>query len=293
LFLGVHSLREINRSGGRLRGRKLALAGILTGVAGTLAVVLGVLALVLYEVRVRAAEADCQNHLRQIGLALNHYYDKHKAYPTGTVVRPDLPPEQRLSWYVSILPYLEPDLHKPKAERQKAWEAFCQSIDQQQGWDAAANRQAVTTPLGTLRCPGDPRRQVPGTPALTNYVGVAGYGKDAATLSVEDPDAGVFGYDRSVRRDQVSAGISEVMMVTETAWQNGPWAAGGPATVRGLDPAQKPYIGFDRPFGGTHPHGLFVLYVDGSARFISQSIDPAVFEAMATITADKKPHPGP
>src|SRR5262249_38606887 len=32
LFLGVQSLREINRSDGRLRGRKLALAGLLTGI---------------------------------------------------------------------------------------------------------------------------------------------------------------------------------------------------------------------------------------------------------------------
>jgi prepilin-type processing-associated H-X9-DG protein len=73
------------------------------------------------------------------------------------------------------------------------------------------------------------------------------------------------------------------MAVAETGRALGPWTAGGPPTIRGLDPSDRPYIGQDRQFGGTHPGGSMVLFVDGSVRFVKSSIDPRVFEAMSTI----------
>ena len=49
-----------------------------------------------------------------------------------------------------------------------------------------------------------------------------------------------------------------------------------------MDPAQAPYIGRGRPFDGNHPGGVNVLYADGSVRFIKESIDPKIFEALST-----------
>ncbi len=72
------------------------------------------------------------------------------------------------------------------------------------------------------------------------------------------------------------------MMVIETAKDNGPWAAGGPSTVRGLDPTQ-PYIGSGRQFGGLHSGGAMAAFADGSVRLSSDRISPATFEALATI----------
>jgi hypothetical protein len=145
----------------------------------------------------------------------------------------------------------------------------------------------VATPISWFHCPADPSQAPPGAPALTSYVGIAGVGKDAALLPADAPNAGLFGYDRVVKREQVTAGISQAMMVAETGWENGLWAAGGFATVRGVDPMQQPYLGRDRPFGGLHPGGLFVLYVDGSARWVSDTVGPQVFLSMATIQRDK------
>ena len=73
------------------------------------------------------------------------------------------------------------------------------------------------------------------------------------------------------------------MMVIETAKDNGPWIAGGPSTVRGLDLSGLPYLGRNGQFGGTHRGGANVLFADGSVRFIHESIHPQVFEDMATI----------
>jgi prepilin-type processing-associated H-X9-DG protein len=49
------------------------------------------------------------------------------------------------------------------------------------------------------------------------------------------------------------------------------------------------YIGPGRPFGGLHHgSGANVAFADGSVRFISQTIDPRVFEAVSTISGGKK-----
>ena len=76
------------------------------------------------------------------------------------------------------------------------------------------------------------------------------------------------------------------MMAAETALDNGPWAA-AERTVRGLDPAQKPYIGPGRPFGGLHARGLNVLWADGSVRFVTADIKPEVFAIQTTIAREK------
>ncbi len=63
----------------------------------------------------------------------------------------------------------------------------------------------------------------------------------------------------------------------------GPWVAGGLATVRGLDTAELPYIGAGRQFGGLHDSGTFAAFADGSVRFISDTINPRILEALSTI----------
>jgi prepilin-type processing-associated H-X9-DG protein len=73
------------------------------------------------------------------------------------------------------------------------------------------------------------------------------------------------------------------MMVAETQDRPGPWTAGGPSTLRAVDPRTRPYLGPGRPFGGLHRKGTMVLMADGSARFVPNATPPPIFEAMATI----------
>jgi prepilin-type processing-associated H-X9-DG protein len=82
---------------------------------------------------------------------------------------------------------------------------------------------------------------------------------------------------------EIKDGASVTMLLAETGLANGPWTAGGPSTVRGLDPARQPYIGEQRQFGGVHRGGAMVAFADGSVRFIRDSIRPQVFEALSTI----------
>jgi hypothetical protein len=115
---------------------------------------------------------------------------------------------------------------------------------------------------------------------------------NAAELPSGAPNAGFFGYERELRLrgpalgDELPAGASHTMMCAETMRDNGAWAAGGRSTVRPLDPADLPYIGYDQQFGGMHPGGANLLMVGAEVRFFSDKGSPQVFESLATLWKD-------
>ncbi len=248
------------------------------------AILLTAMVRVIGEAQVASAQAQCINNLKQIGLGLFNYESSWGAFPAGTVINESLPPSRRLSWLTAIFALLDQVLLL---------------IDPSEPWDGGANRVPMirfqsdrsaggfaTAPLGDFglaQCPAHRHRARPGLPGETDYVGIAGLGVDAPSLPVRHPRAGCFGYERQARIVDIKDGTSYTMMVAETADANGPWTAGGPATVRGLDPSRQPYIGRGRQFGGMHRGGAAVLFADGSVRLLRETIDPAVFEALSTI----------
>jgi len=274
LWLGLQGLREINASDGRIRGRFFAVGALVLGSAGVVLSLAGLLALILFPIRAASDRVRCQNHLRQLGFMLNLYYEKEKAYPRATLPQKPLPFEQRLSWYLYLLPL-------------SGQEALYERFDRSVGWDTEVNRRAASTQVPWFQCPACMEMAPAGSPALTQYVGMAGVGGDAPLLPADNRCAGVFGYDRRTKREEITGGISYTMMVLETAAENGPWAAGGPSTLRSVDPARQPYVGPGRPFGGLHRGGLNILFVDGAVPFYSDTVDPQVFERLAVIGRDK------
>ena len=77
-------------------------------------------------------------------------------------------------------------------------------------------------------------------------------------------------------------------MLAESGRVIGSWRQGGPATLRGLDPTNAPYIGRGRQFGGLHDGVAVIAMADGSVRVVSESIAPKVFEAMMTIAGGEE-----
>jgi prepilin-type processing-associated H-X9-DG protein len=290
VVLGFYSLRRINESDGRIKGRALAALGMILGGLGTLAGFLGLAFLGLGFLQGRADRAVCQNNLRVLGEAIHSYQlnsDGH--FPRGAIPNDQLPAERRLSWMVTILPYLMGD--EAPGKKTTPQKALYDQFDRSRSWDAAANHKAAATVLGWYLCPSLPGRARHSEYGLTTYVGIAGLGPDAAQLPRETngtltPRIGIFGYDRQLTVEDVTAGISQTLMVTETTLHLGAWAAGGQATVRSLDPAAQPYLGPGRPFGGLHPGGANLLMADGAARFVSLKIAPRELEAMATVTGE-------
>jgi prepilin-type processing-associated H-X9-DG protein len=240
--------------------------------------------------REAAQREKCVNNLKQVGMALSNYQTAFGSFPPATVGDTALPADRRLSWTVTLFPFITQGLNV--------------IIDLMKSWDSPTNLRPLfrhssmggppdyTTPA--MQCPDFfecPSHHVPpssSAPASIGYVGISGLGTDAVKLPADHPRAGVFGYDRVTKMEDITDGASMTMILAETATASGPWIAGGPATVRSLDPSRQPYIGEARQFGGTHRGGANVLLVDGSVRFISQTIDPKVFEALSTIAGGEE-----
>ncbi len=210
-----------------------------------------------------ANRARLSNNLRQIGLALHNYHDIHGRLPAGAYGPDALAPEERLSWMVEILPYME---------QRSLYDQF----NHEEAWDSPTNISLSDVHLLQYQSPLQP-----GQPSHTQFVGIAGVGRDAPMLPMEDMKVGMFGYDRVTTFGSVTDGLSQSMFAVETYTGNGPWAAGGPSTLRGLDDTATPYIGQGRQFGSKDMAS--VLMGDTSIRRLNVGIDPRVFEKMSTI----------
>ncbi len=237
---------------------------------GCVALIIGVLVLALVpavlKVRRAADRAKCQSHLKQLALTHHNSAANHGGrLPTAAVPHPTLPPDGRLSWYVSILPYCE----------QQALHA---RFDLAAGWDALANRGPAAAPLQWFRCAA-----VKPVTADCHYVGVAGVGADSPDLPEGDPRAGALGHDRRRPLDQVGFpdGTSNTLLLADDGREPGPWARGGFSTVGGVDPAAGPPNRLhpaDRDRGSATPAAL----ADGAVRLFAADTDPAVWAALAT-----------
>ena len=137
---------------------------------------------------------------------------------------------------MSVLPYLEGG---------GAW-----LLDRAKAWDEGENRlvkrgfkeepgSQVAEEIRVFTCPAGRRSVDSAGQGLLAYVGVAGVGVDAPELVSGDPRAGLFGYDQTTRPAEIKDGMATTVALVETSTRNGPWKAGGFATLRGLDPDHR------------------------------------------------------
>lgn len=272
LYVGVQAIRTINRSDGRLRGQRLAIAGFALGAVVTLICVIGIPAMVLLLVQEYSQRAGCTNNLRQIGESIQVYSNHNdKTFPPATVPNPALKPEQRLSWEATVLPWLA-----ESGPGRKKWEKVAGAIDFKEAWDAPIHAKLQQN-VALYLCPGFAQESSPGQVGLSSYVGIAGVGRDAPTLPLDDANAGFFGYNRLLHPNDITSSLAATMVAIETGQDNGPWAAGGPATVRGIEPEGDRYIGKGAAFGGLHREGANILWADGSVHIFTERVTPSRF----------------
>jgi hypothetical protein len=135
----------------------------------------------------------------------------------------------------------------------------------------------------TLNCPsGTSQRHSDGEP-FTDYVSLAGVGKDGPDLPRISTRAGAWAYETVTTIKDVADGLGNTIFMMETAKDNGCWLAGGPATVRPFEPNTPPPIGSKGQFGGIHPGGGMALLMGGEVRLYSNDMEPKVFAALTTI----------
>jgi len=123
--------------------------------------------------REAARRTECQNHLKQIGLALQTYHDTQKAFPMGR----DRTNQKSVSWSFRLLPQIEES-------------AIYSAFDKNEQVDATVNERAMRTPIEVYACPS--RRAAAANrnfdnnddPPTPEMVGVASLGDYAANAGV-------------------------------------------------------------------------------------------------------------
>ena len=185
--------------------------------------------------------ASSGSRIHDLAGALQKYVKEKGHFPRGTADRPqtadlfaDWAPDQRVSWMAELLPYLGEGEYRDFANRsEKVW---------QEG-DNLNVAGIVIPQFFSHSAAASPRVRYPGVPpvvAMTNYVGVAGVGLDAAEYAPGNPNAGVFGYNRETKPADVKHGLDQTIALLEVpAEELTPWLAGGGATVRGVPTGRK------------------------------------------------------
>lgn len=253
----------------------------------------GILIPFLFQMRGVGDRVVCQDHFRQISFGIFNASAPGEAraekasvaYPAGTVRSP-LPAEERLAWTVMLLNTLGQEPNNPKARpKVNPMANVFEHLRMNEGWRSPENTLAGQVRIKYYLCPAGVPEVAANAPQSTQYVGIAGLGRDVANLSLLDAgkEAGTFRYDEPTPTSAFADGLSNTAALSETNFEIGPWIAGGSSTVRGVDPSLTHYFGPGRPLGGLHIGGTNVGMADGSVRFVSEKVNSAIFRAMCTI----------
>lgn len=220
------------------------------------------------QARQAARGTQSKNNMKQIMLAIHNYHDVHAQAPRGTVENKNLKPEERLSWLVSLLPYMD---QAPTFNR----------IDQEEGWQGEKNKPTAKVLIPQYVNPARPAPPKPFDFPQSDYAGMAGIGAEELTSGKIGPKSGFFGYNRTTRFVDITDGMSNTIAIMEVNKDQGPWAAGGKGNLRALTKA--PYINGPDGIGGFKKGGVLIGLADGSVREVSENTDQKVLEALSTI----------
>jgi len=231
-------------------------------VIAIIAILVGLLLPAVQKVREAAARTQCQNNLKQLGIALHSFHDSNGVFPASgwTTAGPGNPAGKYVGWRPLTLPYIEQE------NLQKLY-------DFHSNWWEGTNPVAAAVPVKTYRCPSAPNREVLAAvaksprPAMTfsNPLAVTDY---EAIMGVQpgaiNPHAGTELYNAGNRFSVMSRnsrtkmtvigdGTSSTVMVVE--------CGGRPVVYR--DRRAQPGLSNDQGIGWADSEGPFSL--DGAA----------------------------
>jgi len=299
-------------------------------VMAIIAILIGLLLPAVQKVREAANRATCSNNLKQLGLSIHNFENARGVLPPGRANAPGgtsmailgITNKIYQGWGGFILPFVEQD-------------AVARLYDLNKDCRDTVNVNAVNKPLKLMLCPSSPDR-----PDLFTYASTAAvnppanmpsptlvfapcdyiakinidadivtflYNADPATF----PRGGALSQNELVRITQVADGMSNTVLLAESAGRPNIWRAGklistsvqenigagwahyenaynfvgrnddGTAGVNKAGPCAINCTNERQPYS-FHSGGANILFGDGSVRFVRSSIDIVTFAALVT-----------
>jgi prepilin-type processing-associated H-X9-DG protein/prepilin-type N-terminal cleavage/methylation domain-containing protein len=167
-------------------------------VIAIIAVLIGLLLPAVQKVRAAAARMQCENNLKQIGLAMHDYHDSNGHFPAGRQRSYVSGLQLCFSVHSRLLPYLE---------QQNLYNTIDFTAAADVGAVNSAPRQVM---VQVFLCPSDTHFPIQGNDAVHNYVMNVG-----TTYDVANTD-GVFYENSAVRFADVTDGTSQTVCFSET-----------------------------------------------------------------------------
>ena len=200
--------------------------------------------------REAARAANCQCHLKQLGLALLNYHGTHGCFPPAHLCDQNGKPMH--SWRVLILPFVEQ-------------QALYGQYDLSEPWNGANNSSlAAASPWGIFQCPS----ATTGGTALTNYVAVVGPetmwpGSKCTRLSRP--------YDSDV----------QTIMLVEITNSDIHWMEPRDLTFEQAMGGIQPESGLG--ISSEHPSGIVYVTANGQVYVLQRDIDPEELRKLLTV----------
>lgn len=265
-------------------------------VIAVIAVLIALLLPAVQQAREAARKAQCQNNLKQIGLALHNYHDQHRVFPMGS--SRDMPG----SWGYAM--FLLPFLDQANAFNTADFNATdCCILIRSMQTAVPPKVDPESQPYKVFICPSDPngnkliKHAAPnaypcGDLYPGNYLGISGdfEAGSAGTTS----NTGTFFTRSSVSLAKMTDGASQTIIVGERGLPNdlvwGWLICGGMeydhyvSTARGLSPGKNaPYTaGIVERYWSWHPGGAHFLFGDGRVQLLNYSMNFSTYRQLST-----------
>lgn len=241
---------------------------------------------VVRDMRSLTRRSNCDQNLVRLALATQAYTDDFGHLPSGSltfnakldweessepVVIRSLPEGYHHNWLSSLLPYLD---------RQ----GFFQSIEFDHSVYSEANRLPREVDLALLRCPAASETQLANT---TSYVGL----HDHRSVPIAQDNSGLLMVNRWIDREEIIDGEAYTILLGEKlslpdydlSWMSGTRSslrnAGTPINAKVAVEAYRDPL-FVSGLASHHAGGASVAMADASNRFLSETIDMAIYQKM-------------
>jgi prepilin-type N-terminal cleavage/methylation domain-containing protein len=278
----------------RLRSSAFTLIELLV-VLAIIGLLVALLLPAVQSAREAARRAQCQNNLKQIGLALHAYHNINGSFPRGGwSSNPDAPASRDpsnnnlfgLSWGATILPQLEQVV-------------LYQQLNRNVPSTDTANAAVGKTVVPIFLCPTAPNEPMfkvnspaPITQlyARTSYGGMDGERGLRSPTATNNPERGTMIYEKNIALKDIPDGTSRTILIGEcpeglhSQWISVANLFDQSAPINTLANPATQFVFADngQEINSYHRGGALTLFADGSVHFLTETLDNQTLAALCS-----------